>query len=220
MWRRGSFCGDVEYVLLAWNRTYNATVADIDGRRRATELIFLDRGPVVLRALAVAVAAAGCGLAGYLLFRLHLQLAARLAAGSALNPLQTLIATGSSVRTLWPGWLAAVFFLVAVVRLRRGPVEPSPGVRSPERLTPGQLRSGLRREYAVVRILLVVVCLVAAVEAARAVSHLEGALDAHPISTGMLVSTMVEAAGFIAAALVLAIWAWLFGADVRRLGAL
>jgi hypothetical protein len=207
-------------VLLASNRTYNATVAEIDGRRRATELIFLERGPVLLRALAIIVAAAGCGLAGYVLFRLHLQLAARLAAGAALNPLQTLIANGSSVRTLWPGWLAAVFFLIAVFRLHRGPMEPAPGVRSPERLTPGQLRSGLRREYAVVRALLVVVCLVAAVDVARAVSNLEGALSGHPISTSAFIATVAEAAGFVAAALVLAVWAWLFGGDVRRLGAL
>jgi hypothetical protein len=214
------FCGDVECVLLASKRTYNATVAETDGRRRATELIFLDRGPLVLRALAIIVAAAGCGLAGYVLFRLHLQLAAHLAAGAALNPLQALIASGSSARTLWPGWLAAVFFLLAVIRLRRGPIEPAPGVRSPERMTPGQLRSGLRREYTVVRALLVVVCLVAAVDGARAISYVSGAVDGHSVSTGTLVSTLVEAAGFAAAALVLAVWAWLFGADVRRLGAI
>jgi len=195
-------------------------VAVVDGRRRAAELIFLDRGPLLLRALVIALVAVGCGLAGYVLFRLHLQLAARLATGAALNPLQTLIANGSSVRTLWPGWLAAVFFLIAVIRLRRGPMEPAPGVRSPERLTPGQLRSGLRREYAVVRTLLVLVGLVAAVEVARAASYLEGALGAHPVGGSTLIATFVEAAGFVAAALVLALWAWLFGADVRRLGAL
>jgi hypothetical protein len=72
----------------------------------------------------------------------------------------------------------------------------------------------------VVRALLVAVCLVAAVDVARAVSYLEGELGGHSVSTSTLVATVVEAAGFLAAALVLALWAWLFGADVRRLGAL
>jgi hypothetical protein len=49
---------------------------------------------------------------------------------------------------------------------------------------------------------------------------LEGELGGHSVSTSTLVATVVEAAGFLAAALVLALWAWLFGADVRRLGAL
>ena len=73
-----------------------------------TELVFLDHGPIALRSVAVVIAAAACGVAGTLLVRLHQSLAGQLAMHVALNPLQTVIATGSSTRTLWPGWVAAV----------------------------------------------------------------------------------------------------------------
>jgi hypothetical protein len=206
--------------LLASERFYNATVEDISGRRRAAELVFLDSGPLVLRAVVVLIAAIGCGVGGNALFRLHLQLAARAAAGGTLNPFQTLLATGSSARTAWPGWVAAAFFLLAVTRLRRGPPEPSPGVIKPERLTARQLRTGLRVEYRVVRIALVVLSLAAATDIARAAAHIVYAQAGHDVSGSTIVATTVEAAGFATAAAVLALWAWIFGADVRRLGAL
>jgi len=195
-------------------------VQDAGERRAATELVFLNRGPLLLRAWVVLVAAAGCGLAGVALFRLHQQLLAGLRAGSELNPLQTLIANGSSWRTLWPGWLAALFFLIALRRLRRGPVEPPAGLRSPERLTPAQLRRGLRTEYRLVRAGVVVLGLIAGVDAARAIVYIaDGLRSGHAIAAS-LVPTAAEAAGFVVAAAVLAAWAWTFGADLRRLGAL
>ena len=188
------------------------------GRRRLTELVFLHRGPLVLRALVVVVVAAGCGAAGVALFRLHEDLARRLAAGAALNVLQTFVARGSGPATLWPGWLAALCFLIALVRLRRGPLEPAPGRRTPERRTIAQLRRGLRREYRAVRIVLVVLALVTAVDAARAVSFAAGA-QRSGVSPFTVWAMYVEAAGLVAATLTLAAYAWSFGADIARLGA-
>ena len=209
----------VVFLVRDIDRTYNATVQP-QRDAHLTELVFLDRGPIALRCVAVAVVAAACGVAGTLLVRLHQSLAGQLVAHRTLNPLQTLIATGSSVRTLWPGWLAALCFAAAVLRLRRGATEPPPGRTAVERLTPSQLRGGLRREYRIVRAALVVVCLLAAVDVARTVATVIAAQSGDsPILTTMP-ATVAEALGYVAAAAVLAMWARRFGAEVRRLGAL
>ncbi len=184
-----------------------------------TELVFLEHGPIALRSLAVVIAAAACGVAGTLLVRLHETLASRLAAHVALNPVETLIATGSSVRTLWPGWVAALCFAAAVLRLRHGATEPPPGRTAVEHQTLGQLRAGLRREFRIVRVALVIVLLFAAVDAARAVAGLIAASSDKEISSTMP-ATLAEALGYVVAALVLAAWARAFGTEVRRLGAL
>ncbi len=138
----------------------------------------------------------------------------------ALNPLQTLIADGSSLRTLWPGWVAAVCFAAAVLRLRHGATEPPAGRADVEHLTLRQLRRGLRREYAVARIALVVVGLLAAVDVARTVASVIAAQSGDTTVSSSLPATVIEAAGYAVAAVVLAAWAYTFGAEVRRLGAL
>jgi hypothetical protein len=201
------------------DRTYNATVQP-QRDAHLTELVFLDRGPIALRCVAVAVVAAACGVAGTLLVRLHQSLAGQLAAHAALNPLQTLLATGSSARTLWPGWVAAVCFAAAVVRLRRGATEPPAGRTSVEHQTLAQLRAGLRREYRIVRCALGVVCLLAAVDSARTVAGVIAGQSADPQLLNTLPATVIEALGYVVAAAVLAVWARAFGAEVRRLGAL
>jgi len=190
-----------------------------DHGRRLSELVFLDRGPPALRGVVVLVSAVACGAAGYELLRLHQSLAARLAAGATLNPVQTFIATGSSARTLWVGWVAAALFAIALARLLRGPMEPSAGRGSAAAQTVAQLRAGLRREYVAVRVVLIVVIFVAAVDAARAIAF---AIAAQRVGTSLSTfwSTYVEALGFCAAALVLAAYAYAFGGRVRRLGAL
>jgi hypothetical protein len=201
------------------DRTYNATVQP-QRDAHLTELVFLDRGPIALRSVAVAVAAAACGVAGTLLVRLHQTLAAQLAAHMALNPLQTLIATGSNPRTLWPGWVAALCFGTAVLRLRRGATEPPPGRTAVEHQTLSQLRGGLRREYRIVRMVLIIVCLFAAVDVARTVATLIASQSGDTAISMSMPPTVVESLGYVAAAVVLAAWARAFGAEVRRLGAL
>jgi len=200
-------------------RTYNATVQP-QRDAHLTELVFLGRGPIALRCIAVAVVAVACGVAGTLLVRLHQSLATDLAAHMALNPLQTVIANGSSLRTLWPGWVAAVCFAAAVLRLRHGATEPPAGRADVERRTLSQLRSGLRREYTVARVALVVVGLLAAVDVARTAAGIVAAQSGDSTVSSSLPATVVEAAGYAAAALVLTAWAYTFGAEVRRLGAI
>jgi hypothetical protein len=200
------------------DRTYNATVQP-QRDAHLTELVFLDHGPIALRSIAVVIAAAACGVAGTLLVRLHQTLAAQLGARVALNHLQTLIATGSTMRTLWPGWVAALCFGAAVLRLRHGATEPPPGRTAVEKQTLGQLRAGLRREYRIVRVAFVVVLLFAAVDAARTIASLIAESTDKEIATTMP-ATIAEALGYVVAALVLAAWAHAFGTEVRRLGAL
>jgi hypothetical protein len=209
----------VVFLVRDIDRTYNATVQP-QRDAHLTELVFLDRGPIALRCIAVVVAAAACGVAGTLLVRLHQSLAGRLAEHIALNPLQTLIATGSSVRTLWPGWVAAACFAAAVLRLRHGATEPPPGRTAVEHQTLGQLRSGLRREYRTVRGALVVVCLFAAVDVARTIASVIAAQSGDRQISTTMPATVAEALGYVLAAVVLAAWARAFGAEVRRLGAL
>jgi hypothetical protein len=209
----------VGFLVRDIDRTYNATVQP-QRDAHLTELVFLDRGPIALRSIAVAVAAAGCGVAGTFLVRLHQTLAGQLAAHMALNPPQTLIATGSSVRTLWPGWVAAACFAVAVLRLHHVATEPPPGRTAVEHQTLAQLRRGLRREYGTVRGALVVVCLFAAVDVARTVAGVIAAQAGDGQISTTMAATVTEALGYVVAAGVLAAWAHGFGAEVRRLGAL
>jgi hypothetical protein len=209
----------VGFLVRDIDRTYNATVQP-QRDAHLTELVFLDRGPIALRCIAVAVAAAACGVAGTLLVRLHQSLAGQLAAHLALNPLQTLIATGSSIRTLWPGWLAALCFGAAVLRLRHGATEPPPGRTAVERQTPSQLRGGLRREYRIARVALVAVGLLAAVDVARTLANVIAAQSGDSRILTTMPATVAEALGYVTAAAVLAVWAGGFGAEVRRLGAL
>jgi hypothetical protein len=209
----------VVFLVRDIDRTYNATVQP-QRDAHLTELVFLDRGPIALRCVAVAVVAAACGIAGTLLVRLHQSLAGQLAAHIALNPLQTLIATGSSVRTLWPGWVAAVCFAAAWLRLRHGATEPPPGRTAVELQTPSQLRRGLRREYRIVRSTLVIVCVLAAVDVARTIASGIVAQSGDTQVSTTMPAMAVEALGYVVAAAVLAAWARAFGAEVRRLGAL
>jgi hypothetical protein len=209
----------VDFLARDIDRTYNATVQP-QRDAHLTELVFLDRGPIALRCIAVVIAAAACGVAGTLLVRLHQSLAGELAAHHALNPLQTLIATGSTTRTLWPGWVAALCFGAAVLRLRHGATEPPPGRTAVEDQTLAQLRAGLRREYGIVRIALVVVVLCAAVDVARTIASLIAAQAGDTGIASTMPATVAEALGYVVAALVLAAWARSFGTEVRRLGAL
>ncbi len=185
-------------------------------RPALTQLVFLDRGPLALRALVVVAVAAAAGVAGDALYRLEAHLDVQRVAGASLNPVQNLLANGSSIRTAWVGWLAALFFIAAALRVRRGPLEPAAGRASLERLNATQLRSGLRREYLLVRLLLVAVALVAAVDCARAcaIAIAAARLDAS------VAWAVAEAAGLVAAGAALALWAWWFGADLRRLAAI
>lgn len=188
-------------------------------QRPLEELVFLHRGPVTLRTTALVIAAAGSGIAGNRLFLLHEDLAQRVLAGEHLDALRSFVATAPTPVTVCIGWAAALCFALALLRLRRGPIEPAVSRRSLERRSVTQLRRGLRREYLVIRIVIVAVILITAVDAARAISFAVGATHG-----GASVSApwpmYLEAAGFVAATLVLVSYGRAFGNGVAQLGAL
>jgi len=140
---------------------------------------------------------------------------------AASNPtgIANLLASGSSAATAWPGWVAAIFFLISLRRLSGGEPEPPVGRTPVAQRSVSELRAGLRLEYRNVRIALVVVAFLSIVDLARTVGivwlGIKGTSWAHPV----VFFTILEAAGWIAATLMLTIWARSFHEQLSQWGA-
>jgi hypothetical protein len=184
--------------------------------RVATDLLLLRRPPLPLRvALVVVVGVAGAALGAWSLTVQH-----HFAAEAGGGRVAILLAQGSSVATAWEGWAAAVFFLVALIRLRRGAPEPPAGRTPIEELTTRQLRAGLVREYTAVRVGLVVLCVVSLVDSSRAARYVAAALSGDRLARASLTATLVEACGLVVATVILGMWAGTFRDQLERMGAL
>ena len=184
--------------------------------KAATDLLLLGRLPAPVRVGLVALAGA-CSIAfGAWLLTVQHHFAAEAGGGR----IATLLGRGSSIATAWEGWAASAFFLVALVRLRRGAPEPPAGRTPVEELTAGQLRAGLVREYTVVRVALVILCVVSLVDASRAARSLVAGLSGDTVARASLTPTLVEAGGLVAATVVLGLWAAAFRNQLERVGAL
>jgi hypothetical protein len=165
----------------------------------------------------VTVLAMGTGVGTLLAQR---RFSAELSSGADLNVVATLLGDGSTPRTAWPGWVAAAFFGVAVLRLWRGRPEPPAGRPPGGRWTVADIRSALRREFSAVRAATITVGLVALVDAARAAVYVVAAASGDQVARSTVVATLVEAAGLVAAASVLTLWGVLFVRLLERWGAL
>jgi hypothetical protein len=165
----------------------------------------------------VASGAVGIGMAA-LAGQRHF--AAELSSGADLNVVETLLGDGSSPRTAWPGWLAAVFFGLALLRLWRGRPEPPAGRPPGGHWTAADIRSALRREYAAVRTAIVVLAVVALVDGARAAVYGVAAASGDAVARGSVLPTAVEAMGLVAAAVMLTLWGLVFARLLERWGAL
>jgi hypothetical protein len=181
----------------------------------AAELLFIHRLPPPLRVVVPLILAAACVVLGVELLSIQHHFASHPGGGR----LATLLAQGSSAATAWEGWAAALFFLVALLRLRREAPEPPAGRTPIEELTAGQMRAGLLREYTVVRIGLSILGAVALVDVARAARYLVAAASGDTVARSSLVATLVEAAGLVVATAVLAMWAGSFRQQLERVGA-
>jgi hypothetical protein len=170
---------------------------------------------IVLAAVTVLAVVAGVGT-----LDAQRHFAAELSSGADLNVVATLLGDGSSARTAWPGWVAAAFFGVAVLRLWRGRPEPPAGRPPGGRWTAADIRSALRREYGTVRAATVALGLVALVDAARAAVYGVAATAGDPVARSTVAATSVEAGGLMAAAAVLTAWGLLFTRLLERWGAL
>jgi hypothetical protein len=146
--------------------------------------------------------------------------AAKLSSGADLNVVETLLGDGSSPRTAWPGWLAAVFFGLALLRLWRGRPEPPAGRPPGGHWTAADIRSALRREYTAVRTAIVVLAVVALVDSARAAVYGVAAASGDAVAQGSVLPTAVEAMGLVAAAVMLTLWGLVFARLLERWGAL
>ncbi|HEX6492391.1 MAG TPA: hypothetical protein VF112_02705 [Candidatus Dormibacteraeota bacterium] len=145
---------------------------------------------------------------------------AELNSGADLNVVATLVGDGSSPRTAWPGWLAAVFFGLALLRLWRGRPEPPAGRPPGGRWTAADIRSALRREYGAVRTAIIVLAAVALIDGARAAVYTVAAVTGDSVARGSVLATIVEALGLVTAAVMLTLWGLIFSRLLERWGAL
>lgn len=184
------------------------------------ELLFLHKLRRPFRALALtigAIAIAGVAIAAY---ATQHHLAAEHASGVHLDTFASIIANGSNIRTVWPGWIAALFFAVSVLLLRRTTPEPPIGLTPAENLTVSQLRGGFRREYRAIRVALLFVVAIALVDLVRFVIVAVSAFRGDSLGIRTVAATGVEAAGLLVAALVFATWAYTFRREIDQLGAI
>ncbi len=184
-------------------------------RRPIADLFLLGRATTPLRVLLVVVVLALCvGVAqGALLLQHHL-------AQSGGGRIARLFGAGPTIATAWTGWAAAVFFGVAVVRMRRGAPEPPAGRVPLESMTLQQMRAGLFREYTIVRAGLVALGLIAVLDVTRTVRYAVAAASGDSLAGGVVPAAVVEAGGLVVAAVVLGCWAFSFREQLVRLGAL
>jgi hypothetical protein len=189
---------------------------DVGRARIAAELTFVHRLPSPVRVIVPLVVGVGCVVLGVE----SLAIQHHYAGLSGGGRLAALLGHGSSALTAWEGWTAALFFLVALLRLRRNAPEPPAGRTPVEDLTAGQLRAGLVREYTVVRMILVILTAVALTDASRAARYIVAAATGDALASASLAATLVEAAGLVLAGAVLALWAESFRRQLVRVGAL
>lgn len=189
--------------------------AQAPARRAVADLFLLDRTSPLVRVLIGLVTVVVCALFAQaaLLVQHHF-------AASDGGRIARFLARGPTAATEWTGWGAAVFFGVAVIRLRRGAPEPPAGRAPVESMTLPEIRAGLLREYTVVRAGLVALGIAAALDAARAVRYVLAAAAGDALAGASEMGTGVEAAGLVVATVVLALWAFSFRAQLHRLGAL
>jgi hypothetical protein len=188
---------------------------DPPDRNVVLDLLFLNRTspPVTAAILVVAFVVCSATALGLIAAENHY------AAASNPTGLAHLIANGSSAATIWPGWIAAIFFLIALRRLQGGEPEPPAGRTPIAQRSVSDLRAGLRLEYRNVRIALVAVAFLSVIDLARAVGiawlGIRGTTWAHSV----MLFTILESIGWVAATLALTLWARNFHEQLAQWGA-
>jgi hypothetical protein len=136
--------------------------------------------------------------------------------GQDAGAVGSFFADGSTWSTAWPGWVAAFFFALSLLRLMRGSPEPPMGRGK----TVADMRVALRREYRVVRIGLAVVDLLAMLDLGRVVAYAIAAATGDAVARGDVLAVAWEAAGLIVAATLLTLWMLRFRTQLESWGAL
>lgn len=145
-------------------------------------------------------------------------LQSHLAKAGDTTGLTGLLAGGSSVATVWPGWIASAFFFVSIVRLRGAP-EPPTGRRPVEQLSISEIRHALASEYRAVRLALSVVTVLAMVDVERFAGVCVAAARGAHWAISSMTFTGAEAFGWLLAAVLLGTWALTFRGQLETWGA-
>jgi hypothetical protein len=188
-----------------------------DSRRRnvVCDLLFLSAVSTPIAAATLVLALAICCTAGLGLIAAE----GHYAGASNATGLAHLLASGSSAATSWPGWIAAIFFLISLRRLRGGEPEPPAGRMPVAQRSVSDIRAGLRSEYQNVRIALVVVAFLSAIDLARAVGIAWLGIGGTAWAHSVVFFTILEAVGWVAATLTLTVWARGFHQQLSLWGA-
>jgi hypothetical protein len=140
--------------------------------------------------------------------------------GRDLGGVGAFFADGSTWATAWPGWAAAFFFALSLLRLLRGSPEPPAGRPRGGEWTAAEMRVALRREYRLVRGALAVVDLLAMLDVGRALAYGIAAATGDGVARGDMLTVGFEAGGLVCAAAVLTVWMLRFRVQLESWGAL
>lgn len=194
-----------------------AADAEGEGGHRAPWLDRLPPRAQLVLVIGVSLLACGWGV-GMLVLQHHLR--DQQARGQVLGAVASFFADGSSWTTAWPGWAAAFFFALSLLRLLRGSPEPPAGRPRGGSWTVTEMRVALRREYRVVRIALALVDLLAMLDLGRALAYAIAAATGDGVARSDVLTVGFEAGGFVLAATVLTAWMLRFRAQLESWGAL
>jgi hypothetical protein len=177
---------------------------------------WIDRMPARVQSavvLLVALFAAGWGAGALVLQHRMVEMEQQ---GRPLGAVQSFFADGSTWATAWPGWAAAFFFALSVLRLVRGHPEPPMGRGD----SVHAMRASLRREYRAVRLALALVDVLAMLDLGRAGAYAVGSFTGDAVARGDVLTVAVEAGGLLVAAVMLTLWMLRFRDQLESLGAL
>ena len=175
------------------------------------------RGTALWRGALLTLLAAGAAAGfGVLCLRAQEHYTTEQARGAVLSPITGLLADGSGARTVWIGYVAALFFAGAVLRLVLGPEEPPVGG---PRQSAAAMRGALRAEYRVIRVAQIVVGGVAVLDVGRAVVYVVAGRVGHQVARDDVGWVAAEALGVVLAAAALRLWVGVFRRHLERMGA-
>jgi len=196
--------------------TAESPAADTGAAERPMRGAWIDRLPPraqLALVVLIGVLAAGWGTASLVLQHRLVEMQQQ---GRVLGAVEAFFADGSSWATAWPGWAAAFFFLLSVLRLLRGNPEPPLGRAQ----SVHAMRTSLRREYRVVRVALALVDVLAMLDLGRLGAYVVGTVTGDAVARADVLTVAAESLGLLCAAVLLTVWMLRFRAQLESWGAL
>lgn len=138
--------------------------------------------------------------------------------GGAACAVAILVATTLSPLTAVTGWIAAGCFGLSFLQLQRRALEPPAGIDAGT-ANLSEMRTGLRREWRWLFVLLGFVALIAIVALCRLIDTALAALHGKHLGPGVIQLLSVEVLGMAAAFTMLLLFLLRFRSELRRIGA-